>query len=425
LKHILFIETNSSGHGMEMLGIAKKMGYRVTFASFNPAYYLKRSSSFQESGLSNVDHFIRADTHENLECLYARVKEIHAHLPFSGVIASGDLEVETAAKVASYLGLPSARPEAVMTAKNKFYCRQRLVEAGLPQPAFRLASNSEEAVLAAHQIGFPCIVKPVDDSGSMGVKLAYSEADVSDAIQQHLAEEYYSRGYKKFPAILVEEYVPGPVCSVEIVCTRHEKTVLGISDREMSSPPHFVERSVGFPATPECSEDLVSQALRALVAVGYDFGPAHVEFMIGKNGPMVLEINPRLIGGHVSKIIERVRQRPILEELIKLYCGDENLNFGENRGAGVQLYFEVDREGRLSSLHIPTNEFAQHSENIIDIKVMKKNGAVVRPPQSNDDCLGQVITYADSISNARAIAHTLRSKIEQNIVLSGELEAGK
>ena len=60
-------------------------------------------------------------------------------------------------------------------------------ELGLPTSPYRFASNETEFVQAVHEIGIPCVVKPVMSSSGHGQSVIRSEEDIQEAwyISQH------------------------------------------------------------------------------------------------------------------------------------------------------------------------------------------------------------------------------------------------
>ncbi|TGS78407.1 ATP-grasp domain-containing protein, partial [Mesorhizobium sp. M2D.F.Ca.ET.178.01.1.1] len=84
------------------------------------------------------------------------------------------------------------------------------------------------------------------------------------------------------PEILIQQYVEGEEYSAELIAYNGTLHCLGIIGKHKGAPPCFVEIAHDFPAQlPETLRDeLASFAAGAVSALGLDFGPAHVEFVI-------------------------------------------------------------------------------------------------------------------------------------------------
>lgn len=401
MKHILFIDTNRSGSGIETIRLAKEEGYYVTFASFDYQYFLQLGEKLEDSVLGKVDEIITIDTHGDILNLVNEIKKLDKRRKIDGVVAMGDLEVYQAAKVAEELKLPCSSSESVMNARNKFFMREKLHNKGIPQPKFGVVSNADEAreLVVRSGIGYPCILKPVDSSSSSGVVLIKNSEEFDEPISKHFEQEKYSRGTVKYPKMLIEEYIEGQLFSVETVGTNQGTIVLGITDRTLSKPPYFVELMAGYPSFPEEKDYIIDIALKSLEAIALEFGPAHIEMVLTKDGPKIIEINPRLIGGMMSTVISKSRNINILLEIIKMYVGDP-FNFGEsNIKAGAIKFIDAPRCGVLKKIH--NIEEARSIKGIYEVSINAIENSVVRLPKQNGDWLGKIIAFGDTLEKAK------------------------
>src|SRR5712691_7574001 len=90
-----------------------------------------------------------------------------------GVFAEGaDVEV-TVAAVAAHTGLPGIPVEAAANTKNKARMRACLDRAGIPNPRWAEVDGATAGLRAAASIGYPLIVKAVDNSASRGATLVH------------------------------------------------------------------------------------------------------------------------------------------------------------------------------------------------------------------------------------------------------------
>ncbi len=64
---------------------------------------------------------------------------------------------------------------AVEIAADKNVCNQLLGDLGLPVPKQRVVYDEEEAISAAHRIGYPVVIKPLDGNHGRGVSVSVSD----------------------------------------------------------------------------------------------------------------------------------------------------------------------------------------------------------------------------------------------------------
>ena len=81
-----------------------------------------------------------------------------------------------------------------------------------------------------------------------------------------------------------------------------EPHVLQITDKLTTGAPHFVEMGHSQP-TRQCAENqkqIRDLAIRACKAVGINIGPAHVEMILTKDGPKMVELGARMGGDCIT-----------------------------------------------------------------------------------------------------------------------------
>ncbi len=89
----------------------------------------------------------------------------------------------------------------VRIAKDKSYSSELLQAAGLPAPPQAKVTNAEEALAIAEKIGYPMVIKPVDEDEGRGVS-----ADLCDSEQVTLA---YNQARNFTDKIIAEKHIEG------------------------------------------------------------------------------------------------------------------------------------------------------------------------------------------------------------------------
>lgn len=90
---------------------------------------------------------------------------------------------------------------AVDIAKDKELCQRLLHDLGLPVPKQVMVRDARGAVRAAHEIGFPVVVKPVDGNHGRGVSI---NLESDDAVR-----EGYDRAREHSRGVVVESMIEG------------------------------------------------------------------------------------------------------------------------------------------------------------------------------------------------------------------------
>lgn len=384
--NFVFIESNTTGTGHLCVHRARQRGFRVLFLTARPELY-----PFLSAELS-APHVIDT-TDENAIC-----EVLEGEGDIEGVMSTSEYFIETAARVAARLSLVGPDAEAVRTCRHKGRFVRALERAGVNVPeTFEVASLPGLEQLA-HGLSYPVVVKPVSGSGSVGVRLVPDEADLSAVGGRLLSEDRNERGMAVASDILVQEYVPGEEYSVEVFSMGGRDHVLGCTKKHLGPAPFFVETGHDFPArlTPSVEQEIRSEVLRALVAVGYRSGPSHVECRLGSDGrPSIIEVNPRLAGGMIPRAIEMATGIDVLGALVDFFAGRRvNLVPVRDRCAAIR-FFVAERPGTVEAFHSPVREPRADGVEAIFVPI-KRVGAHVELQGDYRDRLAYIIAASDS-----------------------------
>ncbi|MBA3366337.1 MAG: ATP-grasp domain-containing protein [Actinobacteria bacterium] len=213
-----------------------------------------------------------------------------------GIIAPGiDWPVAIAARVAERLGVPHPlAPATAVLATSKVPQRQRLAEAGVPQPRWTLTASPVEGV------ELPCVVKAPDRQGQRGLTLVRSRSELVPAVQEAVAAS-------RSGSCIIEELADGPEVTVNGFSTNGAYHPLTVTDRLTADPPAFgVALAHVWPsALAEAAATGAGEtAARAVAALGIENGPTYTQLRVGADGPMVIEVAARLGGGHDAELCE-------------------------------------------------------------------------------------------------------------------------
>ena len=252
--------------------------------------------------------------------------KIRAYGP-EGITCFIDESVAWTADIAELLGLPfySRRTAARLT--DKLQQRAALRAAGLPTPRFWDADDLADPVVLAsvvEEAGFPLVVKPRRGVASQFVSAVRSTAELRAAID--------AAGPGR---MLVESFIPNPTVpampawnahfvSVEVLACHGTIAALGVTGR-FPLAERFQETGQIFPAavSPPTRDALVDAAIRAVRAMGADLGLLHVEVKWTDAGPVVIEVNGRLGGGHIPEFLQAALGADFVQVAMRLALGED------------------------------------------------------------------------------------------------------
>ena len=301
---------------------------------------------------------VRLDDPERGAAMVERYAREH---PLDAVVGVDDGSTLVAAAAAERLGLAHNPPDAVRRSRDKAQTRAALAAAGLATPNFATHSallDAEALAALAAAARYPCVLKPLDRSGSQGVIRADNPADLVAAFGRIArilgcdvdAPGSASAGDGPQPRVLIEDFIPGVEVAVEGLLRGGELEVLAIFDKPDSPDgPFFEETLLVTPSRlgPDRQSSVEAAVARATRALGLREGPVHAEARLNDEGIWLLEVAARSIGGLCARTL-RFGAGVSLEELILRHAAGLELppHRREEMASGV-LMLPIPRAGRL------------------------------------------------------------------------------
>ena len=336
--------------------------------------------------------------------------------PLRAIVAVDEETTVLAASASKALGLPHNSPSSVEAAANKHHFRAVLAETDLPSPNFKLVSRDEDPAEAARHVAYPCVLKPLALSASRGVIRADSPAAFVTAFQRIskiLNDPDAGSPSDNSDYVLVEDYILGTEVALEGLLDRGQLHVLALFDKPDPLEGPFFEETIY--VTPSRLPAAVQRAVatttsRAVTALGLRDGPIHAELRISENGPVIIELAARSIGGLCSRVL-RFGLGISLEELILRHALGfpmESLE-REARPAGVMM-IPIPRAGRLREIR--GLEHARTEPGIEDVTITIALGQEVVPLPEGNKYLGFIFARGRTPQRVETALRDAHSRLE-------------
>ncbi|MER6162860.1 ATP-grasp domain-containing protein [Streptomyces sp. NPDC001868] len=271
----------------------------------------------------------------------AVVTRISTHHRPDAVFTNSDHLQTQAALAAHYFGLPGKDWRATLRGKDKAEMRRHLAASGLD--TVWSAEITDPADLTGRLVvdaPYPCVVKPREGVASEDVVLVDTAEDLVAR-----AKEILTR--RPGGTLVVEEYLPGELYTLETLGDGTVRHVLGGFHTELSPPPYFIEERLTFvPAQPA---PVVAQVLAQLDALGVGFGACHTEFVVHDGRARIIEVNYRAIGDQCDLLLARLLDLPLFEHILRTHLGEPlpaDLDIRRDGAARLE-YPCADRAGTL------------------------------------------------------------------------------
>jgi hypothetical protein len=321
--------------------------------------------------------------------------------------------MSTAARIASALGIPYLREEAIRAVTDKHLMRDLLDRAGLNRVPHAVVTTPEEAETFASGTGYPVIVKPRDGMGSVGVCRVEKDTELAAAMARLRSESPGSD-------ILIERFIEGTEVSVEgfAVNGRHQCIAITQKFKDLQTHVEF-GHVVPAPGIGAARREAIHAAVdTALAVLGVTDGPTHTEVIVNDYGVHIVETHVRPGGDYIPECLAYSFGDDFnLIEMSARYAAGRLDGVLGGQPAGVPPRFtavwfgSADTQGVVASVPQPTT-----TGLIVRAEVLVEPGDTVRPAQHSFDRTCFAIAVADdpdeALAGARTCVETMVTGIE-------------
>jgi hypothetical protein len=334
--------------------------------------------------------------------------------PLDAVMGVDDAGVVTAALAAERLGLPHSGVNAVEATRDKHEMRIRLADAGVAQPRF-VAADPADVHEAAAAIGYPVVIKPVSLSGSRGVIKVEAAGDLETAVARVRAIQIEA-GIEG-SMVLVEEFLSGPEIALEGLLGDGLEVLAVFDKPDPLDGPYFEETIYVTPSRhePAAVEAAIEVVEAACAALGLRFGPIHAEVRLTDEGPRLIEVAARSIGGLCGRSLRFGMLGQSLEVL--LLRAALGMNRRGMRPAGMAsgaMMIPIPNEGILRSVR--RREAVAEIDGVEELTITIPLGRRVRPLPEGDRYLGFIIARGDAPEDVEQVLREAHAVLDIDIV---------
>lgn len=290
-KTILLLAVSQSYRGGSFEKAATDLGFEVIWGQDIP-------NPFQQ----NVGDILALD-YRDYQFSANKIVEYSKNHKIDAILGLDDSGTIIASQASLALSLPHNNPETTNLTRNKYLMRQAFEKSDVPSPSFQLQTLDKDANEIANSISYPSVLKPLSLSGSRGVMRVDSPEDflikiarLSPILQGERCNEY-----------IIEDYIPGIEVAVEGLLDNGKLHLLAIFDKpDPLEGPFFEETIYTTPSrlSKEEQDDIVSVAEKAAKSLGMTQGSVHAELRINEDGPWMVEIAGRSIGGLCGQTLQ-------------------------------------------------------------------------------------------------------------------------
>ncbi|RWQ15466.1 acetyl-CoA carboxylase biotin carboxylase subunit family protein [Mesorhizobium sp.] len=398
-RRALILVEGTISTGLRFIQAARRLGLHPITLSADPGRYDYIAAESVEA--------IRVDT-DNVDALIRECSRLRESYDIVGITSALEDVYATVGRLCRHFNLPGPNSASIERCCDKFTQRQLLAEAGVSIPAYRLAATLAEVDVAAADIGLPVILKPAVGSGSHGVRLCRN----FDELAEHTTYLFSGKHvWQSSPRVLIEEFADGPFYCAHLMGNE----LIAVGSGEFGPPPYFVFREVSYPAplTDDDRERIADVSLRCLRALGLGWGPTNIEFRWTGHGPVVIEVNPRLVCGADPELVRLACGVDMIAEHIKLVIGNEWDLGTRHSHAAAAGYLLPANDGTLDWVDDHSRWAA--ISGVAEVMIYVKPKTLIVRKGDYRDRIGHVIAASPSLAQTKQILRRAVDLIDLSI----------
>lgn len=405
MDSILFVETTKSGSSREAIKAAERIGYATVLLTEN-ARFIDQREEFPE--VTQMIHIDRITEEAIREQIYAIQK---LGLKLKGIFSFVDPFVSMTAHLANEFCDSKISADAYLKMEDKVLTRTALAknEATPKFMIYETSANLKQFII--EQEVFPLIIKSPLSKASRDVYLVEDRKEMMRVMKGML---------KVHPdqQIVVEEYLDGPQYLVELVVVDGEHHLVAVIKQDIQKDLKFIITGYDFQLSLEKS--LYDKLFKTIESICEDLDAknvaCHLELRYVRDTWKLIELNPRISGGAMNRMIEEAYGINLMEETLKLFIGEEMNLKRRHENYIYTHYITVNAYGTL--LKVTGKNNAMIYEGVREVYVKPRKGTFMTPPTSMGNRYGYVIASGESASkakqNALHAAKNIKFYIETN-----------
>lgn len=283
----------SEGYGMlrGLVSDLKAAGHSVTalldsrLKTFNPPIEADNIVSISSSNELN----------ENLKKLSEAVDAVYITAPESGQTLQKLVElVETSGGLSL-----NSQISAIKKASNKMTIYEILKKRRLMVPETVMISLREKVEHIRHaikELGFPLVFKPIDGVGCCGLSVVKDESHMVAAVKK-IAKESLSEHF------IAQKLIEGVSVSASVISTGQKALSITLNKQTVTLASPYEKSSYNggiVPFNHVLEKEALKAAQMAVESINRLRGYVGVDMVLTSNGPVVMEVNPRLTTSYIG-----------------------------------------------------------------------------------------------------------------------------
>ena len=292
----------------------KRLGYETIIINNNPE---TASTDFDVADKLYFEPL----TAEDVEAV------VELEKPWGAVVQFGGQTAIKLAQALTNMGVPilGTSADGVDAAEDRERFDEILNQCHIPRAAGKTVFTTEQALEAAHEVGYPVLVRPSYVLGGQGMEIAYNDRNITEFMR------IINQVQQEHP-ILVDKYLMGREVEVDGVFDGEDLLIPGIMEHIERAGVHSGDSISVYPPIhiEQKHKDTIYRYTYDLSKALGVVGLVNIQFVIYDDTVYVIEVNPR--SSRTIPYISKVTGVPIIDLATKVMLGQKLKDLGYGTG---------------------------------------------------------------------------------------------
>ena len=247
--------------------------------------------------------------------------------PWGAVVQFGGQTAIKLAKALTDMGVQilGTSSDGVDAAEDRERFDEILQKCGIPRAKGRTIFTTQEALDAAHELGYPVLVRPSYVLGGQGMEIAYTDRNIEDFMR------IINMTVQEHP-ILIDKYLMGRELEVDGVFDGEDILIPGIMEHVERAGVHSGDSIAVYPPInlEEKHRQLILKHTKNMAQHLGVIGLINAQYILYNDDIYVIEVNPR--SSRTIPYISKVTGVPIIDLATKVMLGQKLKDLGYGTG---------------------------------------------------------------------------------------------
>ena len=222
--------------------------------------------------------------------------------------------------------------DSIDAAEDRERFEELLERCNIKRPKGHTVMTTEEALAAAHDLGYPVLMRPSYVLGGQNMIIAYGDEDINEYMAIILRQ-------KQDNPVLIDKYLSGTEIEVDAICDGENILIPGIMEHVERTGIHSGDSIAVYPAK-DIDDELSAKIVKTTEILCTELkaiGLINLQYIIMNREIYVIEVNPR--ASRTVPYLSKVTGVPMCDLATKVSLGMKLTDFAVygRQGAGLLL----------------------------------------------------------------------------------------